>query len=107
MVNSPRSGVWCSGLTRCPVKAETEGSNPFIPAKPPGYPGGPVFARGPIEHTLSATPLANHSFPGGIIDLTSPPACPIRPIRAACPDPDRGSESASLVGVRGVDLVEG
>src|SRR3990172_6700009 len=36
-------GVWCSGPTRCPVKAETAGSNPVIPAEPPGPHQAVVF----------------------------------------------------------------
>ena len=43
MVNSRPLGVWCSGPTRCPVKAETAGSNPVIPAEPPGPHQAVVF----------------------------------------------------------------
>ena len=43
MVNSRPLGVWCSGPTRCPVKAETAGSNPVIPAEPPGPRQAVVF----------------------------------------------------------------
>ena len=32
LYNWQTTGVWCSGLTRCPVKAETASSNLVIPA---------------------------------------------------------------------------
>ena len=68
--------MWCSGLTRCPVKAETEGSNPFIPAKPPGQLAGRFacrhpyasFARGESHEALLADADGRHDLIGGWID---------------------------------------
>ena len=65
MVNSRPLGVWCSGPTRCPVKAETAGSNPVIPAEPPGPRQAVVFrersliaARRSLDTTKSAVVLS-------------------------------------------------
>ncbi len=53
VVDWSRLGVWCSGPTRCPVKAETAGSNPVIPAEPPGQPRRLMFSPGALGmHSL-------------------------------------------------------
>ena len=55
MVRCAPLGVWCSGQTRCPVKAETAGSNPVIPATASGAPGRSLFATLPSCAHVQAT----------------------------------------------------